>query len=731
MNRFQHRTASSRLNRRLAVVASWLHRTILFVGLLAFLGIARAEEGEWIELKTPYFTMWSEASEKRTHDWAVEFELFRRGMNQLIPADESHILPAQIILFRSDRRLRPYLATENGQPSKASGYTSRQFGKTIIAIGVDGSRDDVRDLVYAATLDWHLSAADRPLPDWLELGLGQVFTTFVIQGNSCNVGANRPGVYRYVRVAGSLPFERLVSLEAQELGFSEANIDFSRQVHAQCWAIAEALLFTSEGIGWDAFRKYMQESPAGGSPQAELERTFGLSAASLDRRLATYLQRGKPERVTATFDRTNIDAGFATRKLAGWETDLVLGSLLTATGRLDEADGHLARAFLAADTDGRVREALAIQHLAKQELGEAGREAQQAIDHGRNHYLNHYIVASARLEDVALTGDRGTAPPDAVGHLVECLTLNPRFIPSYQLLGRMALSLGPNATQAQDLLLVGGSRYGGMFEIQAGCAIVAARRSDFEATDRYLAAAKALAGSPDSRKGKYFTTIENAVADTLAPARAIRALLSTPGEITPTALEKASPELLRDVTTLLDKGIKDSPTAELYCARAATKVHIRDFDGALADLREARLLKPDMIAPVELMAEVKWAKSDFSGSLAECDAALAAHPNRAKLYALRARSKANLGNSEAALADYDRAIELEPNSAEIHNDRGYMRRVKGDDTGALNDFNRAIELNPNFARAYSNRAAVRGAKGDAQGAVEDIGRASALNASAK
>jgi tetratricopeptide (TPR) repeat protein len=726
MTCFVRLTASSNLG-WLARIARPLFRPAALVGCVVGLsGLARARD-EWIEIKAPHFTIWSEASERRTHDWAVEFELFRRGMEQLIPADERYILPAEIILFRSDRRIRPYLRTNGGQPSKASGYASRQFGRTLIALSIEGARDDVRDLVYGTMLHWHLSGAERQLPPWLELGLAEVFTTFVLHGNSCDIGANREESYRYVRVAGSLPFERLVSLDPQDLGASESEIGYARQVHAQCWAITQALLFTKEGIGWEAFRKYVAAPPAGGTPSAELEHIFGLNASTLDQRLAAYLARGKAERVSATFNRSDIDARFATRRLEPWEKDLVIGSLLTATGRVDEADGYLARAFLASGNDGRVREERAILHLAKNELAEAGREAQQALDAGRRNFFNHYIVASASSEGLAGAEDRGAAPP-AISHLLECLALNPRFVPAYELLGGIAPALGTKDTKAGDVLLEGGNRYGGEFPIQAGCALVAARRGNVEAAQRYLAAAKSLVDSSDSKRRKYLTAIESAVAEASRPLNVGLALISDSpaANVTTTSLENTSPEVVRQLIVAIDATIKSRPDASLYYARAALKLRLNDADGALADLAETKRMAPAMVEAYQLGAEVKATKRDFAGVVAEYDAAIASQPNLALLYAGRAHGKANLGNLDGALADYDRSIELDPKSAEYYNNRGYTRRLKADEDGALSDFNRAIELDPKYARAYSNRAAVRGAKGDRQGAVDDLGRAAAL-----
>lgn len=636
-----------------------MYRALLLGSAFGLAGLARAED-EWIELKTPHFTIWSEASEKRTHDWAVEFELFRRGMNQLIPVDEDHTFPAQIILFRSDRRIRPYLRLEHGQPTKASAYTTREYGQTLIALSLEGSRDDVRDLVYATALHWQLSAAERRLPDWLEIGLAEVFTTFVLHGDSCEIGANRDYMYRYVRVAGSLPFDRLVSLKSVDLGFSGSDRDYTAHVTAQCWVMAQALLFTSDGIGWDAFRKYVQAPPTGESPSTELDHRFGLNAASLDRRLAAYLDHGKSERISATFDRTNIDAGFVSRQMAPWEKDLVLGSLLTIGDRLDDADGYLSRAFLAADNDARVREALAIQHLARKELADAGREAQKAIDLGRATYFNHYIVARAALEDLVGTRFNAAVPPNAVEHLVECLRLNPHFIPAYEFLGEIAGVMGTKETKAEDLLLSAGARYGGVFQIQIGCAIVAARRGDEEAAKRFLASAKAVAGDPNSDDGKYYASVEPYVAQQISPLNSGLALLrDTPvGLVTSDSLRTASPDRLRQIVAVVDPMIASEPHANLYYVRATLKVRLNDIDGALADY----------------------------------DRAIALNAKSAEIYTDRGITRRLKGDNDGAVDDYDRAIALNPKYAPAYANRSVVRAAKGDQKGALDDVHRVMAI---------------------------------------
>lgn len=202
----------------------------LFVAL-----VSPGRADDWLELRTPHFTVVSEASEAKTREWAIEFELFRRAMAMVMPVDPSTVEPVTLALFRSDRRLRPFKPVEQGKPAKVAGFFARPPGRNLIAVSIEGARDDVRELVFHEGVHWHLAASARPRPLWLEEGLAQVFGNFRLNGNAFVVGALRPESMRHVTVAKPMPFTQIMELGS--IAYNGKHADQAALFYHQSWVM--------------------------------------------------------------------------------------------------------------------------------------------------------------------------------------------------------------------------------------------------------------------------------------------------------------------------------------------------------------------------------------------------------------------------------------------------------------------------------------------------------------
>ncbi|MSU51642.1 MAG: hypothetical protein EXS37_21555, partial [Opitutus sp.] len=308
---------------------------ILFTAVLLVGTAVRADD--WLELRTPNFTVISEVSEKRTRNWGVEFELFRRGMSLVMPVDPAAVEPVTLVLFRTDRRLRAFKPMEEGKPSRIAGYFAQAGGRKFIALSVEGALDGVREVVFHEAVHWHLAAAERPRPPWLEEGLAAVFGNFRMSGSHFMIGAFRPEFMRHVQVAKPLPFAKLFGMGADGLGYNGMHADMTALFYQQAWLTVHALIFGTEGVGTVPLAKYLQWPPTHPDPMKDFASGFGVDVAKMDERLANYLARGRFCTLTYSFDRRAVEAGFSLRAASAAEVDLTMGNLLVGAGRAPEA----------------------------------------------------------------------------------------------------------------------------------------------------------------------------------------------------------------------------------------------------------------------------------------------------------------------------------------------------------------------------------------------------------
>lgn len=455
---------------------------------------ARAAD-DWVELRTPHFTIISEASESRTKEWATQFEIFRRAMNLIMPVDASLVDPVTLVLFRSDRRMRPFKPVENGVPARVAGYFVRAPGRNTIAVAIEGARDDVRPVIFHEAVHWHLSAAGRELPRWMEEGLAEVLGTFSISGKVFEIGAPRPEYIRFIKAAKPLPIAEMTKVE--RLRFNGKHGELTQVFYCQSWALMHSLLFASGDFGLPTFAAFLSAPATEKGLTSDLEIQLGLTQANLERRFTDYMNAGKFNMRRFPIDRSEVERGFALKPAAPGAVDLALGSLLHGSGRAAEAEAYFNRAIAALPEDARGYEGLAACSVAVDRIADAKRELDQAVSRSNASYFAHFLLAQIEVQE--LTSPRlSFGAPDFGGPIVRiarALALNPRFRDGFEMMaGLVSMSESPSPG-AVKLLELGTTQFPGSWEIRLGRAFASQKTKDRAAAREHLAAARRLTPS--------------------------------------------------------------------------------------------------------------------------------------------------------------------------------------------------------------------------------------------
>lgn len=466
----------------------WWFPAVAWLGLVA---TVRGAE-EWIGLSTPHFSVVSEASEAKTRAWAVEFELFRRGMMIVMPVEAAAVEPVTLVLFRSDRRLRPFKPLENGEPAKVAGYFARAPGRNTLAISLEGARDDVRELIFHEAVHWHLSAAARSLPLWMEEGLAGLFGNFRLSGNSFVIGANRPGFIRHVRIARPMPVAQMMAIEPGGLTYNGKHGEHTELFYYQAWAMMHALIFGTEGVGRTKFADFLRLPPIGTDPAGEIEAGMGVSVEVLEKTLATHIDGGRFRTLQVTFDRSAVEAGFKSRPLAAAEVDLAFGNLLVGVNRATEAEPYLRRASTGLPDDPRGPEALGAMSQRLEQPDDMERHFTEAFRRGSRSYLGYFLIGQREML-AAMKSNFGAADPTrAVALLERSLQLNPRFAPAAEALANLLTLLPQRSPTAEAAVQIAAVRFPGNFRILAGLALLEATHGPVESARFAIARAQGV-----------------------------------------------------------------------------------------------------------------------------------------------------------------------------------------------------------------------------------------------
>ena len=152
-----------------------------------------------------------------------------------------------------------------------------------------------------------------------------------------------------------------------------------------------------------------------------------------------------------------------------------------------------------------------------------------------------------------------------------------------------------------------------------------------------------------------------------------------------------------------------------------------DWDGAIAEYREALRLNPDNdIAHANLGAAL-GNKGDWDGAIAEYREALRLNPNNDGAHANLGWMLGEKGDLDGAVGEYREALRLNPNNDIAHANLAWVLRDKGDLDGALAEYREKLRLNPNNGNAHYLVGMVLERKGNYEEALGEYRAACELN----
>ncbi|MES2696435.1 MAG: tetratricopeptide repeat protein, partial [Verrucomicrobiota bacterium] len=406
---------------------------------------------------------------------------------------ETAVDPVTLVLFRSDRRLRPFKPMENGKPSLVAGFFVRVPARNTIAIAIEGARDDVREIIFHEAVHWHLTAAARPLPLWMEEGLAEVMGNFRLSGNSFVLGSPRPEFIRFIKIAKPVPVAQMLAVDGVQ--FNGKHGEQTQVFYCQAWALVHSLLFANGPNGHLLFSGFLATPPSDRGFLQDMNSALGVSEGDLERRLKEYLDQRKFNNRQYPFDRSSVEKGFVLTKAPAGAADLALGNLLVGSGRGTDAEPHFQRALVAMPQDARVHEGLASCSLVAGNLSAAREQFATAAQLPNATFLSHFMLAQLALTRKETFQFRLGKPDlsEPLAHLQRALKLNSRFQPAYENLGVIAMTVpGAPAKEVRELLEAGAQHFPESFRIRVSLAFVQSKAGDMAAARDSIRVARTL-----------------------------------------------------------------------------------------------------------------------------------------------------------------------------------------------------------------------------------------------
>lgn len=297
---------------------------LLTIFVLVLVMAPRPLAAEWVRVDSPNFVVFGEGGERRTREYALEFERFREALGRIVPgAATRSTVPILVFIFNDQRSFGPYRPEFNGKPIQLSGYAWRDSNLGVMMLAASDREAALRVILHEYT---HLLIANVTfgLPVWLNEGLAEYYSTFTVapDGRSAMLGGIIRGHLQRLNEERPLSIEELLAVQHDSPLYNEGS---RRSVfYAQSWALVHMLLNGEPDRG-DAVRRYVQLVGSGKSAADAWREVFG-DAKVLDD-LHRYVRRTILTAYRFKFAESIASTSFAVSKPSPDDVLAALGDL--------------------------------------------------------------------------------------------------------------------------------------------------------------------------------------------------------------------------------------------------------------------------------------------------------------------------------------------------------------------------------------------------------------------
>jgi tetratricopeptide (TPR) repeat protein len=253
---------------------------IKLIPLLLLAGLSAPGAQRWTRIESKHFEVISDSGAAPARQVLERFDLARRVFLDA-PGAPAAMPPVRVFVFRSERNYEPFRLGAAVQAFFQSG--PERDWVVIRYAGTETDRIAVHEYVHAL-----LNRSRVKLPQWLEEGTAELYSTIAVGGKRILVGKQIPAHLQVLRQVNWLDAAELFGVRKDSPYYNEASK--SGIFYAQSWALAHML---NVGSGYrEAMPSFIQKLADGVPAASAFRRAFGKSLDDAIADLRTYVATG-------------------------------------------------------------------------------------------------------------------------------------------------------------------------------------------------------------------------------------------------------------------------------------------------------------------------------------------------------------------------------------------------------------------------------------------------------
>ncbi|MGH9544593.1 MAG: tetratricopeptide repeat protein [Terriglobales bacterium] len=418
--------------------------------LITLVSYSYAGEAEWVEVRSPHFSVVTDTGEKRGREVALRFEQMRAVFGALLTKAKVNLpVPLQIVAFRDTKEMKQHVPLWKGKPGEVSGLFEGIDDRPFIML--DMSVDDPWQVVFHEYAHQLLNGNTRTqFQPWFDEGFAEFFSTIKINRKEAEIGLPPKNDVLVLRQASLPKVADLFRVQRDSSTYNESS-DHRSLFYAQSWLVVHYLYDKRLTRKLDFFEMAVDE---GVSVEDAIQRAFGLSASDFDKVLHQYLRSGRFASYSVPTQLLIDSSGFTAKPLTSLDATAVLANMdLYSPDYHDRAMEEFLQVLQAQPDNVAALRGLGYGYLLKKDFSHAEEYFRKAVMHDSHDPQTLYYSALMieMQEGPGIGNDRQEL--EVIQKLLEkAVALDPEFADAYCRLAFTYVSQG-KAEQALNTMV--------------------------------------------------------------------------------------------------------------------------------------------------------------------------------------------------------------------------------------------------------------------------------------
>ena len=411
---------------------SQFSRLALFLAILLLVHPAPTSPADhfdnWVEVRSPNFTVVSNAGDREARRIAAQFEEIREVFHAAFPTLRTDLgKPVLIFALKNEdsiKSLLPAYWETKGHSHPAGFYVTREE-RDFVLVRTDLEGENPYEIAYHEYTHALVRLNFRDIPVWMNEGLAEYLGNTVIGDKEVQIGKIAPGHLEILRTNKLIPIDTLFQVDENSPYYNEQNR--TSVFYAESWALVHYLMLDPDARKRQLLLNFLNAWTASDNQIEAAQKTFG-DLKKFSQVMEAYARQQRFYVGHLKLAVHDDPKGYPGRSLSVAETQALRGIFFVYTQRPAEAKAVLDEALAANPNSPVVHEGLGLfAWFSKQDPQTAEDEFAKAAPQTPPNYLPYYMAAMLRSR----TRSGAASPADSLADLDKVIQMNPRFAPAY------------------------------------------------------------------------------------------------------------------------------------------------------------------------------------------------------------------------------------------------------------------------------------------------------------